>query len=217
MLPALIKPMLAQKGPEPFDSAEHCFEIKWDGVRCLAFVEAGRVRLQSRQLLDITPQFPELTVLKELPSGTVLDGELVVLEHGKPLLSKILERAQLTSHHRIESLSRQMPAYFVVFDLLYRKGRSLMDWPLRDRRKALKDLSASLPASSMAISEAVEVKGKALFEAVAQAGLEGVMAKRWDSPYRAGKRASAWLKIKVASLLPRRRSFRLFRTHDVED
>jgi ATP-dependent DNA ligase len=86
MLPGAIKPMLAVAAPGPFDSDEHLFEVKWDGVRCLAFVEGGRVRMQSRHLLDMTAQFSELDILRELPGGTVLDGELVCLDAGKPNL-----------------------------------------------------------------------------------------------------------------------------------
>lgn len=85
MLPESIKPMLAVAAKEPFDSVDYFFEIKWDGIRCLAFIEQGRVRLQSRDLIDITACFPELKCLDQLPSGTVLDGELVVFDAGKPL------------------------------------------------------------------------------------------------------------------------------------
>ena len=88
MLPNVIKPMLALAVPEPFDSDGHLFEIKWDGIRCLAFVQGGRVRLQSRELIDITAQFPELGCLAHLPDGTVLDGELVAMEDNDPAWAK---------------------------------------------------------------------------------------------------------------------------------
>jgi ATP-dependent DNA ligase len=74
MLPKFIKPMLAVEATEPFDSDDHVFEIKWDGIRCLAFIEAGQVRLQRRELVNITAQFPELASLVGLPDGMVLDG-----------------------------------------------------------------------------------------------------------------------------------------------
>src|SRR2546428_3373321 len=77
MLPKIIKPMLAQTAQGSFDSEEHLFEIKWDGIRCVAFVETGVLRLQSRQGIEMTRQFPELSSLHRLLSGTVLDGELV--------------------------------------------------------------------------------------------------------------------------------------------
>src|SRR5436190_27877 len=116
MLPNFIKPMLAVAVPEPFDSDHHIFEIKWDGIRCLAFSEGGRVRLQSRELIDITIQFPELGCLAQLLDGTVLDGELVAMEGDKPSLGKIQGRALLLDRHRINFLSQSSPVVYVVFD-----------------------------------------------------------------------------------------------------
>src|SRR5205809_1732132 len=100
MLPTIIKPMLAVAAKESFDSEDYLFEIKWDGIRCLAFLEGGRLRLQSRQLLEITAQFPELGCLNQLPDRTVLDGEIVVSEKGKPSLSRVLQRVQFLNRHR---------------------------------------------------------------------------------------------------------------------
>src|SRR5260221_9456807 len=108
MLPPSINPMLAAKAEVPFDSEQHLFELKWDGIRCLAFVERACVRLQSRQLTEVTFQFPELAGLARLPSGTVLDGELVVFRHEKPSLESIQRRAQLQNSSRIERLSPMM-------------------------------------------------------------------------------------------------------------
>src|SRR5690349_16270892 len=126
MLPPVINPMLAQKAETPFDSAQYLFEIKWDGIRCLAFVEGGRVRLQSRGLTEITFQFRELACLERLPSGTVLDGELVVLQEGKPSLRHIQQRALLQNRQRIQSLRRTAPVTYMVFDLLYSNSKPLM-------------------------------------------------------------------------------------------
>src|SRR5436853_6883749 len=119
MLPHLPSPMLAQKADAPFDSQQHLFEIKWDGIRCLAFIEASRVRLHSRQYLEITSQFPELACLAQLPSGTVLDGELVILQEGKPSFRQIQQRPMLQNRARIGHLSRSLPVTYMVFDLLY--------------------------------------------------------------------------------------------------
>ena len=94
MLPKIVDPMLAQKAEAPFDSARHLFEIKWDGIRCLAFIRATGVQLQSRHQVEITCQFPELGCLDRLPSGTLLDGELVVLHEGKPSFRDIQQRAR---------------------------------------------------------------------------------------------------------------------------
>jgi len=126
MFPSTLKPMLAQSVGAPFDAEQYLFEIKWDGIRCLAFIEAGRVRLQSRHHTEITRQFPELACLSRLPSGTVLDGELVVFQNGRPSLRQVQHRAFLQNRARIERLSQLTPATFMVFDLLYLGGRPLL-------------------------------------------------------------------------------------------
>jgi ATP-dependent DNA ligase len=107
--------MLAASAEAPFDSEQQVFEIKWDGIRCLAFIEAGRIRLQSRHLTEITRQFPELACLNLLPSGTVLDGELVVFQDGRPSLRQVQQRALLQNRARVERLSQLTPATFMVF------------------------------------------------------------------------------------------------------
>ena len=116
MLPSSLKPMLAAKAQGPFDSEQHLFEVKWDGIRCLAFVQKGRVRLQSRHLTELTLQWPELAGLGRLPSGTVLDGELVLWQAGKPSLGQVLERALLQDRHRLGALSQIAPVTYAVFD-----------------------------------------------------------------------------------------------------
>src|SRR5215831_3124339 len=122
MLPQSLNPMLAQTGEAPFDSEQHLFEIKWDGIRCVAYIESRRVRLQSRRLTEITFQFPELGCLAQLPSGTVLDGELVILYQGKPSLRQVQQRALLQDRRRVQHLSQTEPVSYLVFDLLYIKG-----------------------------------------------------------------------------------------------
>ena len=196
MLPGLIKPMLAMAANELFDSAAHLFEVKWDGVRCLAFVEGGRVRLQSRQLMEITAQFPELDALRALPEGTVLDGELVVLDGGRPALAKVQQRVHLQEQHRIRFLSQKSPAVYIVFDLLYVRGRSIMSDSLANRRAMLCEMIDPLLLPGVHVTESVPAVGRAVFVAAMRTGLEGVMAKRADGQYLSGKRSRAWLKIK---------------------
>jgi len=188
--------MMAASDQVPFDSEEHLFEIKWDGIRCLAFIEHGRIRLQSRQLTEITRQFPELAELKRLPTGTVVDGELVVLEAGRPSLHQIQHRALLQNRARLERLSQLAPATFIVFDLLYLQGRALLGVPLRHRREVLAGLLEQYAPSGVLVSAGVTEHGCKLFAQVVRLGLEGVMGKRLDSPYLLGKRSGHWLKIK---------------------
>jgi ATP-dependent DNA ligase len=197
MIPKVINPMLAAQGADaPFDSEQHLFEIKWDGIRCLAFIDSGRVRLQSRHLTEITSQFPELADLKRLPSGTVLDGELIIFQDGRPSLRQVQQRALLQNRVRIERLGQLTPGTYVVFDLLYLEGRALLDAPLSHRRQALARLIDQYAPSGVLVSEGVAEHGCKLFAQVALLRLEGIMAKRLDSPYLPSKRCRHWLKIK---------------------
>jgi bifunctional non-homologous end joining protein LigD/DNA ligase-1 len=197
MLPSLFKPMLAVAAPEPFDSDHYLFEIKWDGIRCLAFVENRQIRLQSRQLIDITAQFPELASASQLPDGTVLDGELVAMEGGRPSLAKVQGRALLQDRHRIELTSQSSPVMYVAFDLVYARGESIMAKPLWERRQELEQLLSDSQPKAVILSRAVLGQGSDLFQAVQKLGLEGTMAKSLDGHYRAGKRTAVWKKIKI--------------------
>ena len=197
MLPEHIKPMLSAEAPEPFDSVDHLWEIKWDGIRCVAFAQAGRLRLQSRELIDITGQFPELGCLQQLPDGTVVDGELVAMAGKRPSLVKIQQRAQSQAKHRIDFLRQFSPAVYVVFDLLYLHGQSIMAERLVDRRRALARLVSDLKTDRVILSQGVIGPGRELFRAVAELGLEGVMAKSLAGQYRPGTRTALWKKLKV--------------------
>jgi ATP-dependent DNA ligase len=187
--------MLAQKG-EPFDSEEYLFEIKWDGTRMLAFVEEDGYRLINRHRAERTLQYPELAWLSELPAGMILDGEVVVFHEGRPDFRRLLSRDQAGSPLKIRFSARNMPATYVVFDLLYHGYESLLDRPLVERRRRLHQLLADLGRPQVVFSEGIVGAGQALFEEVCQQRLEGVMAKRLASRYRPGKRTTAWLKIK---------------------
>ena len=190
--------MLAAAAPEPFDSEDYRFELKWDGIRCLAFVENGKVRLQSRHLTDFTAHFPELNDLRKLRSGTVLDGELVVMRAGKSSLSAIQERVQLQMTHRIQRLSRSAPAVYVAFDLLYLEYRSLLQEPFIRRRTALETVIRKAAPPNVAVVDCVHGQGKQFFAAVAGLALEGIVAKYIHAPYLPGRRSRNWLKIKRA-------------------
>ena len=117
MLPRVL-PMLAVAA-EPFDSAEYSFEIKYDGVRALAAVEQGGWRLWGRERADYTARYPELDVLRRLPAGTLVDGELVAFdEEGRPKLRRLLRRHGLTDPWRIRQAKQWCPVRYVLFDLL---------------------------------------------------------------------------------------------------
>lgn len=183
---------------DPFDSDEHLFEIKWDGIRLLAFFGEGVARLQGRKLTDATPRYPEVVRgLEKLPGEGILDGEVVVLdEDGRPDFQRVLIREQTASRESALLKARQHPVVYIAFDLLYRDGEPLVERPLVERKRLLGELLRSAP-SPIVESTYVMARGKALFKEVEERNLEGVIAKRLDSRYRRGERSNDWLKIKV--------------------
>lgn len=191
-----IRPMLA-KSSSPFNSKEHIFELKWDGTRCIVFADRKNIRLQNRRLLDITHRYPEFRVLKKTikAKSAVFDGEIVVLEKGIPSFDRLQQRDHLEDIEKIEIASELIPAAYVVFDLLYLNGKSLMQKTLIERKDLLKGL---LPISPNVIFSESYNKGKMLFRMALKKGFEGIMAKDKKSPYLPGERSGYWLKIKKA-------------------
>jgi bifunctional non-homologous end joining protein LigD len=195
MLPRLL-PMLAVPAA-PFDSSEYSFEIKWNGVRALAAVEATGWRLWGRQRAEYSDRYPELEVLRRLPAGTLVDGELVAFDAaGRPDLPRLLRRHGLTAGWKIVLARRCCPVHYVLFDLLYYRGRCLLREPLSRRRAVLADVYRRLDVAAVLFSEAVVGQGKAMYGAAVARGHEGVVAKHLASPYRPGRRGAAWRKIK---------------------
>ncbi|MBO8182184.1 MAG: DNA ligase [Archaeoglobus sp.] len=196
----IVRPMLAEKA-EPFDSADHIFEIKWDGTRCISFidVENKKLRLQNRRLLDITYRYPEFRFYDCFAKNCIVDGEIVVLRKGKPNFNLLQQREQVENRKKIQMLSSRIPATYVVFDILWINSKGwVIHLPLMERRKLLEDnlLENSLEERNLMLSEYIQEKGKAFFEKAIEVGFEGVIGKRKDSIYIPGKRTSLWLKIK---------------------
>jgi DNA ligase D-like protein (predicted ligase) len=194
-LPDFIPPMLAKSG-DPFDSPEHLFEIKWDGIRALALVEGGGFRLLSRRRNSLTERYPELGFLGKLPEGTAIDGEIVCLKGGKPDIGAVLTREQARSPRRIAALAAQHPVTYMVFDLMYRGGEAVMDRVLTERRDALLAIVEKCGESGIVFSDGIVAGGVAFFEEAVRNELEGVVAKRLGSRYLPGRRTGAWIKIK---------------------
>jgi len=199
-LPDFLPPMLAKLG-EAFDSDEHLFEVKWDGMRVLAFVEENGVRLLNRNERDVEPRFPELEFLTALEPGTLLDGELIAMTDGKPDFHKLMSREHARDPRKIAALQRSVPIQYVVFDLPYRRSESICDAPLSERREQLGEIVAASGDPRLVLSDGVIGPGKTLFEQVSAQGIEGVVAKRLDSPYRPGKRTDDWIKAKSTQMI----------------
>lgn len=196
-LPERIEPMLAQLG-EPFDSPDFLFEVKWDGTRCIALIDADRIRLQNRRYIEMRERYPEFTCLQRLAPGTVLDGEIVVLEQGKPSFPKLQQREHLVDPNRIAIVARRLPATLIAFDLLYDAGECILRLPLVQRKARLDAVVRRLASPHVIASDYVPGEGVRYFNAAEKHGLEGIMAKRLNSPYVPGARSPHWLKIKVA-------------------
>ena len=188
--------MLAASGT-PFDSDKHLFEIKWDGIRVLAFFGEGVHRLQGRKLTDASERYPEIVgALEALPGDGILDGEVVVLDQdGRPDFQRVLVREQTTTRDAALVKASRHPVVYMAFDLLYRNGEPLFDRPLIERKKLLSELLVS-PPSPIVESTYVLGQGKALFREAETRGLEGIVAKAISSRY-VGERSKDWLKLKV--------------------
>jgi ATP-dependent DNA ligase len=198
---APILPMLATRA-QPFDSPHYFFEVKWDGVRALAATATGHWQLWGRELADYADRYPELEVLRQLPSGTVVDGELVLFQEGRPSLQGLLQRHQLVDPGRIRRAGRLSPVHFVLFDILYHRGRSLMQEPWHRRRAVLADVLDRRELAGLLLSEGLAGLGQAFFERMVAQGHEGIMAKLQSSRYVPGQRSSAWRKMKPTQVLP---------------
>src|SRR4051794_20053757 len=198
-MPEHVVPMLARLSTLPSDDEKYGYEIKWDGVRAIAYVhEDGATRLESRNLNDVTRQYPEAAAVGEGltgHTGAVLDGEVVAFdENGRPSFERLQGRMHLTGAAAIDARTRSTPIVYIVFDLLYLDGELLLRLPYTERRARLEALDLNGPSWRTPTYHAGE--GAALLEASATQGLEGVMAKRLDSPYEPGRRPGTWLKVK---------------------
>jgi bifunctional non-homologous end joining protein LigD len=196
-MPRGIKPMLARPGRLPADERGWAYEIKWDGVRAIAYAQPGEIAFESRNLRDITRSYPELRPLaRSLGARTaVLDGEIVAFdEQGRPSFSRLQERMHVESDSAARRRAEHTPVVYMIFDLLHLDGHTLMALPHERRRERLEELALSGPAwQTPAIHRG---DGAALLAATAEQGLEGLVAKRLDAPYEPGRRSTAWIKVK---------------------
>src|SRR5512143_369832 len=195
-MPDKLAPMLAEQGDAPFNRAGWMWEPKLDGYRVLAFIDERGVRLRSRRGLELAPQFPQLVAELGMQNagGMILDGELVAFDaSGKPSFAAMQDRAQLKTEREIAAADRQTPVVLCCFDLLHFAGVDLRKAPYRDRRRYL--AQCLLPTPLVQLVHATD-DGVALGAAALAAGFEGVVGKRMDSRYEAGRRSGSWLKIK---------------------
>ena len=185
--------MLARSAEAPFSSGDWIFEVKWDGIRAISYVKE-ELSIRSRNLKELTANFPELSELKDLARDMVLDGEIIVMKYGKADFQTLIKRSQNTNARDIDQMAHKFPATYVVFDILEKEGKELLDIPLMERKKILEN---SVEEGKFVImSMFVEETGVDYYQAALEKGVEGVMAKKKDSLYEPGKRSNKLLKIK---------------------
>ncbi|MFI6813550.1 non-homologous end-joining DNA ligase [Nonomuraea sp. NPDC050328] len=196
-LPA-YQPMLAQLGslPTAAEEAGVAVEMKWDGIRCLGYVEGRGLRLASRTGKDITLAYPELYPLAGAVGGhdVVLDGEIIAFnDEGVPSFGALQGRMQQNAA-RAGQLARTVPVTYMVFDILHVDASTTIHLPYRERREVLK----SIVTPGFRWQVPVEFLGHAqeALDASSRLGLEGVVVKRLTSPYRPGRRSAEWTKVK---------------------
>ena len=189
--------MLAVPGrlPEAAEDDQWAYETKWDGSRVLAFVEGGRVRLRTRNDLDATVSYPELSKIGDKLGQVVLDGEVVAFgADGRPSFARLQKRMHVSRPADAERLSRSDPVRYLVFDLLHLDGAATIGLPYWRRRELLDGLD--LNGAHWQCPPYFAGNGASVLEASRQLGLEGVVAKRLNSSYRPGRRSPDWRKIK---------------------
>jgi bifunctional non-homologous end joining protein LigD len=193
-----LRPMLATEAQHPPSDDGWAFEIKWDGVRALATANGeGGLRIESRRGEDITARYPELAALGEALAGqqAILDGEIVAFdENGRPSFQRLQLRMGLTSPMSIQRRAPQTPVTYEIFDLLELDGEPTLDLRYEERRRLLRELDLDGPNWQTPAHRIGD--GTALLEAARGRGLEGVVAKRLDSPYRPGRRSGEWIKVR---------------------
>lgn len=198
-LPPLIRPMLATAGllPAESDDGGWCYEMKWDGVRAMVYVEHGRLRALSRNDLDITPGYPELETIVEAFGGrsAIVDGEVVAFDaSGVPSFEALQSRMHVRAPAQVRQLAAVTPVVFLPFDVVHVDGRSTTSLSYDERRALLTSLNLS--SASCVVPPSFEGGGvHALATSKAQR-LEGVVAKKRTSSYDPGARSSCWVKIK---------------------
>src|SRR3954465_9048317 len=207
-MPERVVPMLAQLGELPTPGDGYGFEIKWDGIRALAYWRPGRLHVETRNLADVTARWPEPHDLgRQLRAGRAglgggpggggggREGEFVAFDDdGRPSFERLQSRMHLTGEAAIRRRAREIPAVFVLFDLLWLDGESLIERPYSERRAALEHLGLDGPAWQTPAFHRTD--GANLLAATREQGVEGIVAKRLDSRYEPGRRSGAWVKVK---------------------
>jgi bifunctional non-homologous end joining protein LigD len=197
-MPSSIEPMLASLADQPPTGADWIYEVKWDGVRALCFIENGSIRSVGRKGTSIDKQYPELAKIPKClqANSAILDGEVAAVdENGRPSFGRLQPRIMASGASAIAQLARTRPVTFFAFDLLYLNGRDLRKLPLSERRALLENV-VTPDGAAIVVSEQFRVDPNQFLEAARAQGLEGIVAKRLSCPYSSG-RSRDWIKVKA--------------------
>ena len=187
-----LSPMLLSETNKPFNDSNYLYELKFDGIRALIYINKDNIIIKSRNGVILNETYPELQSIKNISNDEcILDGEIVLLSDGIPSFSKLQERVRLKNKYKIKEMSINNPTTFVCFDILY-KNKDLTSIPLIKRKQELNKLKNS----DVFVKSVVYSNGIKLFKLVKKEGLEGIVAKKKDSLYTYNKRVDEWIKIK---------------------
>lgn len=191
-----IEPMLIASQVDPYDDPDSIFELKIDGIRCIAYCDHDCADIRNKRDIKLLPRFPELEkIYQSCKYKCILDGELNILTDGKPDFYEVQRRTMLSDPFKIELSASAKPANFVAYDILYYKDHLVTEMPLMERKKLLQD--TVVENQFLSVSRYIETNGKALFQLAMEQQLEGVVGKKKNSLYWMGKRTREWNKIKV--------------------
>jgi bifunctional non-homologous end joining protein LigD len=170
--------------------------MKWDGIRAIATVRDGEARFTTRNGIDVTATYPDLAdIARQVRGDAILDGEIVALNKlGRPDFGRLQKRMKLTKKAEVDPAAKQIPAHYMIFDILEADGDSLTARPYDERRSILNETVES--AGRIQVPPAFDGDLDAAVASSLKLGLEGVMAKKRGSSYALGRRSRAWIKVK---------------------
>ena len=191
-----VKPMLIKDMKEPFDSPDYIYELKLDGIRCVAYLDETKTDLRNKRNERMLDRFPELSDIHIYAKGKcILDGELIIIKNGVPDFFEVQRRSLMSDRFKIKLAASQYPASFVAYDILYINNRQITNLSLLERKNLLEETVNE--SVKLAVSRFVKEQGKELFHLAKAQNLEGVVAKVTTSKYYLDKRTRDWIKFKV--------------------
>lgn len=190
-----IKPMLISEQKEAFNSEDYIFELKLDGLRCIAYLDKDSTDLRNKRDFKLLPKFPELeSINMYAKEKCILDGELIALNKGVPDFYELQRRTMISDPFKMQIAGKKYPISFVAYDIIYYKDKLVTDLPILERKKLLDKSIEEI--DRLAISRFIENNGKVLYKLAEEQKLEGIIAKRKDSKYKFDKKSKDWIKIK---------------------